>query len=250
MNYKLTLQYDGTDFHGWQMQDGLRTVQGELQRVLSVLDGREVLAHGSGRTDAGVHAVGQVASASLEHEFEPEKLRAAINGNLERDVRVMEAELVSDDFHARYSARGKTYLYRVINSRVVSPFWRRYAHAESRPLDVEVMRECARLFLGKHDWTAFSSVQTEAASRVREVTELEINAIWDERTQARLLEFEMSANGFLRYMVRSIAGALLAVGRGEIDSQIISKAIETGTRPREIVTAPACGLTLLSVRYD
>ncbi|HEY0546646.1 MAG TPA: tRNA pseudouridine(38-40) synthase TruA [Pyrinomonadaceae bacterium] len=250
MNYKLTLQYDGTDFHGWQIQDGLRTVQGELTRVLSLLDGRAVLAHGSGRTDAGVHAVGQVASVRLEHEFAPEKLRAAINGNLERDVRVMEADVVSDEFHARYSARGKTYIYRVINSRVVSPFWIRYAHGEARSLDVERMRECAGLFLGEHDWTAFSSAQTDAASRVREVKTLEIHAVWDERARARLVEFEISANGFLRYMVRSIAGALLAVGRGEIAREIIARAIETGTRPHSIVTAPACGLTLLSVRYD
>jgi tRNA pseudouridine38-40 synthase len=250
MNYKLTLQYDGTDFHGWQMQDGLRTVQGELGRVLSLLDGRAVTVHGSGRTDAGVHAEGQVASVHLEHEFAAEKLRAAINGNLERDVRVLEAEVVHDDFHARYSARGKTYLYRVVNSRIVSPFWVRYAHGEARLLDFRLMREAAQLFTGEHDWTAFSSAQTDAQSRVREVTMLEISAIWDERACERMIEIEISANGFLRYMVRSIVGALLAVGRGEMDSEMISRAIETGTRTREIVTAPACGLTLLSVRYD
>jgi tRNA pseudouridine38-40 synthase len=250
MNYKLTLQYDGTDFHGWQIQDGCRTVQGELKHALSLLDGCAVTVHGSGRTDAGVHAVGQVASVHLQHEFAPEKLRAAINGNLERDVRVVEAEVVHDDFHARYSARGKTYLYRIINARILSPFWIRYAHGEARRLDIERMRACAQLFTGVHDWTAFSSAQTDAQSRVREVTRLEITTIWDERARTSLIEIEISANGFLRYMVRSIAGALLAAGRGEMDSEMISSALETGTRTREIVTAPACGLMLLRVRYD
>ena len=128
MNFKLTLQYDGTDFHGWQMQGDLRTVQGELTRALSLIEGREVVVHGSGRTDAGVHAEGQVASVHLQRDITPAKLRAAINGNVEADVRVIEAECVSDDFHARYSALEKTYLYRIINGPVKSPFWLRYAH--------------------------------------------------------------------------------------------------------------------------
>src|ERR1043165_6882513 len=115
INFKLLLQYDGTDFHGWQIQEGLRTVQGELTEVVSLLEGSAVVVHGSGRTDAGVHAEGQVASLRLEREFEPEKLRGAINGNLARDVRVMKVERVADDFHARYSALGKTYLYRIFN---------------------------------------------------------------------------------------------------------------------------------------
>src|SRR6266404_5268795 len=111
MNFKLTIQYDGTDFHGWQMQGELRTVQGELTRALSLIDGREVVVHGSGRTDAGVHAQGQVANADIQREIAPDKLRAAINANIGADLRVMEATLVFDDFHARFSARGKTYIY-------------------------------------------------------------------------------------------------------------------------------------------
>ncbi|HET9788648.1 MAG TPA: tRNA pseudouridine(38-40) synthase TruA, partial [Pyrinomonadaceae bacterium] len=115
MNFKLTIQYDGTDFHGWQMQGELRTVQGELTRALSLIEGRDVTVHGSGRTDAGVHARVQVASVQVEREITSEKLRAAINGNVAKDVRVMKAESVSDDFHARYSAVEKTYLYRIVN---------------------------------------------------------------------------------------------------------------------------------------
>src|SRR5438309_6113781 len=121
MNFKLLVQYDGTDFHGWQIQNGQRTVQGELMRVLSLLDDREVQVHGSGRTDAGVHAEGQVASVQLQRKITPLKLRNAINGNLARDVRVVFAEVAPEDFHARYSAISKTYVYRLVHSFVMAP---------------------------------------------------------------------------------------------------------------------------------
>ncbi|HEX8747835.1 MAG TPA: tRNA pseudouridine(38-40) synthase TruA [Pyrinomonadaceae bacterium] len=250
MNFKLTLQYDGTDFRGWQTQDEGRTVQGELTRVLSLLEGRGVAVHGSGRTDAGVHAEGQVASCRLEREFELERLRAAINGNLERDVRVIWAEVAEDDFHARYSARGKTYVYRIFNEQVVSPFWHRYALGEARTLDVQLMQEAARLFIGEHDWTAFSAAQSDAQSRVRRVTELSVTSRRDERGQGRLIEIHAGSEGFLRYMVRSIAGCLLAVGRGEMEMEAVERAIGSGERSPSYSTAPAHGLTLLRVQYD
>jgi tRNA pseudouridine38-40 synthase len=249
MNYKLTLQYDGTDFLGWQMQGKERTVQGELTRVVSLLEGRVVAVHGSGRTDAGVHAEGQAASLRLEREFEPEKLRGAINGNLARDVRVIKVERVADDFHARYSALGKTYVYRVFNEQVVSPFWHRYALGEARPLDVALMQAAARLFAGEHDWTAFS-VKSDAASCVRRVTGVAVTEKWDERGQGRLIEIHASASGFLRYMVRLIAGCLLAVGRGEMSMEEVERAIQSGERSFAYATAPAHGLTLLRVQYD
>ncbi|MGB9180072.1 MAG: tRNA pseudouridine(38-40) synthase TruA [Pyrinomonadaceae bacterium] len=250
MNYRLTLQYDGTDFSGWQMQGEERTVQGELARVLSLLEGRAVVVHGSGRTDAGVHAEGQVANAHLERVWTPLKLRGAINGNLAPDVRVMDVSIVDEDFHARFSARGKTYLYRIFNSPVLSPFWVRYAYREARALDIERMQEAAQLFLGEHDWTAFSAAQTDAESRVRVLTQLDVTKHMDERGQADLIEIRVSANGFLRYMVRSIVGTLLAVGRGEIELEKIAQAIESGERSLAGATAPACGLTLLKVHYD
>src|SRR5215216_5830865 len=127
MNYRLTIQYDGTEFSGWQVQEGRRTVQGELERALSLLEGAEVSVHGAGRTDAGVHAEAQVASARLRREWGAGRLAAALNGNLARDVRVLEATPVPDDFHARFDAKGKTYCYRVFNEHFVSPFWSRYA---------------------------------------------------------------------------------------------------------------------------
>jgi tRNA pseudouridine38-40 synthase len=249
MNFKLTIQYDGTDFHGWQIQDGLRTVQGELTAALSLIDGRDVVVHGSGRTDAGVHAEGQVGNAHLEREISGEKLRAAINGNVGRDLRIVEAQPIDDDFHARYSAVEKSYVYRIFNAPTMSPFWLRYAHHEARQLNIKRMEECGTLFLGKHDWTAFSALQSDVEDRVRTITALDVQAFADRRLHGRMIQITVSANGFLRYMVRTIAGALLAVGRGELDSEDVATAIGGGKRPLAAVTAPACGLTLLSVRY-
>src|SRR5712692_1552879 len=250
MNFKLLLQYDGTDFHGWQIQSDLRTVQGELTRVLSLLDGRDVVLHGSGRTDSGVHAEGQVVSVQLQREFAPQRLRAAINGNLPDDVRVLFADIAPDDFHARYSARSKTYVYRVVSGQVMSPFWSRYALQETRPLDLERMRSCASLFLGAHDWTAFSAAQSDAGSRVRTIASLEIESGWDARGRCHLIRIAVTADGFLRYMVRSIAGTLLAVGRSEIDEATVAHAIREGGRELVGPTAPAQGLTLKKVKYD
>jgi tRNA pseudouridine38-40 synthase len=249
MNYKLTLQYDGTDFHGWQVQKDERTVQYELARVLTLLEGSTVVVYGSGRTDAGVHAEGQVASVQLKREFEPDKLRNALNGNLPRDVRVIEVSVVSDDFHARYSARGKSYVYRIFSAPVMSPFWHRYALHEARRLNLELMRNAARLFLGEHDWTAFSAAQTDAKTRVRTITGLEVTEQWDERGRGRLIEIKASADGFLRYMMRSISGTLLAIGRGEMEEEIVTRAINDRDRSLAGATAPAHGLTLVKVDY-
>ena len=179
----------------------------------------------------------------------PEKLRAAINGNVEEDLRVIVAEAATDEFHARYSAREKTYLYRIVNGPVMSPFWLRYAHHEARPLDVERMSECADLFLGTHEWSAFSSAQSDAETRTRTITGLTIGTRWDELARSNVVEMMVSADGFLRYMVRSIAGSLLAVGRKEMDGPLIQRAINQGDRSLAGATAPACGLTLVSVRY-
>lgn len=250
MNFKLTIQFDGTDFHGWQIQDGQRTVQGELERVLTLLNGENhVHVAGSGRTDAGVHAEGFVANAKMTKSFSAERLRFAINGNLWRDVRVLQVEKVSDDFHARFSAKGKTYLYRVVNAPFISPFWCRYAHHEGRPLNVGKMNEVARLFLGEHDWTAFSAANSDVDHRVRTITEFSVESHWDSRGNCSIIDFRITGNGFLRYMVRSIVGTMLEVGRGEKDSDLIQTAIVVGDRSLAGKTAPANGLTLVKVYY-
>jgi tRNA pseudouridine38-40 synthase len=249
MNYRLTIQYDGTDFHGWQAQGERRTVQGELERALSLVEGGGVVVHGAGRTDAGVHAEAQVASVKLARALAPEKLRDAVNGNTGRDLRVSEVAEAAEEFHARFDAKGKTYCYRVFNERFVSPFWLRYAHHEPRRLDVEAMRRAAALLVGEHDWTAFSAAQTEVKSRVRTLTSLVVAERESRRGRGRLVELRVSAEGFLRYMVRSIAGALMAAGRGELGDEDIRRAVETGRRPHLINTAPAHGLTLEEVHY-
>lgn len=249
MNFKLLIQYDGTDFHGWQVQGGDRTIQGELERVIGMLEDAEVKVIGSGRTDAGVHAEGQVANVFLNRPFTPERLQAAINGNMWRDIRIMNVEKAENDFHARFSAKTKYYVYRVVNAPVISPFWRRYAHHETRPLDVGRMRETARIFLGEHDWTAFSAARSDVENRVRTVKDFSVESIWDSRANASIVEFRISANGFLRYMVRSIIGTMLEVGRGEKDSDTIQTAIIGGDRSLAGKTAPANGLTLLKVDY-
>lgn len=250
MNFKLLIQYDGTDFHGWQVQVNERTVQGELTRVLSLLNDGEVYVCGSGRTDAGVHAEGQVANVKMTKTFTPEKLCTAINGNLWRDVRVLSVEKASDDFHARFSARRKTYIYRVVNAPVISPFWARYAHHEARPLDVNRMNDAARLFLGEHDWTAFSAAQSDSETRVRTITDFSVAPNWDARANSQIIEFRITGEGFLRYMVRSIVGTLLEVGRNEKDFDTIQTAIIGGDRNLAGATAPAHGLTLLKVYYE
>ena len=250
MNYRLLIQYDGTDFHGWQVQEGSRTIQGELERVIGMIEDADVKVVGSGRTDAGVHADGQVANVRLNRNFTPERLKHAINGNLWRDIRIMKCEEAPEEFHARFSARSKTYVYRVVNAPVMSPFWRRFAHHEARPLDVGRMNDAARFFLGEHDWTAFSSAQADGDDRVRNVTDFTVESRWDDRAQGVMIEFRISAKGFLRYMVRSIIGTMLEVGRGEKDSDTIQTAIITRDRDLAGKTASAQGLTLLRVDYD
>ena len=251
MNYRLLIQYDGTDFHGWQVQENDRTIQGELERVIGMIADTQVAVVGSGRTDAGVHAEGQVANVHLHSsKFTPDKLKHAINGNLWRDIRIMKAEKAPDEFHARFSAKRKTYIYRVVNGPVMSPFWRRFAHHEARPLDVGRMNDAARLFLGEHDWTAFASAKSDGESRVRNVLDFTVESSWNDQAQGVMIEFRISASGFLRYMVRSIIGTMLEVGRGEKDSDTIQTAIVTGDRDLAGKTASAAGLTLFRVDYD
>jgi tRNA pseudouridine38-40 synthase len=242
-NIKLTLGYDGTDYNGWQIQPEGRTVQGELTRVLCLLDQRQVTVHGAGRTDAGVHAEGQVASFKLERDFGLRELRDAINGNLDRDIRIFEAEVVDDSFHARVSARLKTYRYRIWTGDVVSPFVRRYVHHFRSPLDIETMRQAANLLMGEHDFKAFTVSASDAETSIRTIRRMEIVEESDG------LAILVSADGFLRYMVRAIAGTLIEVGRRRLSVTGVANALNTLDRAQSGPTAPACGLTLLRVDY-
>jgi len=162
----------------------------------------------------------------------------------------MTVEKAEDEFHARFSAKRKTYVYRVVNAPVMSPFWRRFAHHEARPLDVARMNDAARLFLGEHDWTAFASSKSDGESRVRSVLDFTVESRWNDMARGAMIEMRITANGFLRYMVRSIAGTMLEIGRGEKSAETIQTAIVTGDRTLAGQTAPAQGLTLLRVEYD
>jgi len=242
-NVKITIQYDGTNYHGWQIQPNGRTIQSELTRVLSQLDQRYVIVHGAGRTDAGVHATGQVASFMIARNFEPDQLRDAINGNLDRDIRVVEAEFVDDSFNARFSARRKTYHYRVWTAGVVSPFAYRYVYHHRGPLDLDQMRQAATSLVGEHDFSAFTVMYSDAKTRIRRLERLDV-----EGDQSGI-SIIAASEGFLRYMVRTIAGTLIEVGRGRRTASSIRDVLQSRSRANAGWTAPAAGLTLVRVDY-
>ncbi len=241
-NIKLSLEYDGTNYCGWQIQPNGVTIQGVLTEFLNRLEGKPVTLHGAGRTDAGVHALNQIASFFTEKTLPCHKLRRAINGNLPLDIRVTEVEEMPLDFHARFSAKGKSYSYQLAVGEIVSPFEYRYFYHYPCNLDLEKMQLGANLLLGTHDFSAFAT-QPETNSCVRTVTSISLTQKQDK------IVFQVEGNGFLRYMVRTIVGTLLEVGRGKIVPENISNILASGERSKAGATAPACGLTLLKVNY-
>lgn len=242
-NFRITIQYDGSNYHGWQIQTNGRTIQGEITRALSTLDKRPVTVYGAGRTDAGVHAEGQVANFFLDRDCEPRWLRDAINGNLDRDIRILDAAPASDGFNARYAARQKVYRYRIWTAEVVSPFVYRYVHHYRSALDLDEMRRAAALLIGARDFTAFTVANSEAESHVRTLTGLDIERASNE------ISIIASADGFLRYMVRTIVGTLIEVGRGKRTAASVADTLASLDRAKAGPSAPASGLTLLRVDY-
>jgi tRNA pseudouridine38-40 synthase len=246
VTYRLTLAYDGTDFEGWQLQGrrAARTVQGVLEAALRRLNsGQAVRVAGAGRTDAGVHALGQVASFELTRDWEPERLLRALNGLLDADVRALEAARAPDGFHARKSALSKHYRYALDTRGVQDPLRRRYAAHLPQPLDRERLREAAALFLGRHDFASLRSAGGSATTSVRTVTRSEVH--FDEAG----LVFDVEADGFLRKMVRSMVGGLIAAGCGERSPAELQSALLAADRRRWPAPAEARGLTLVRVAY-
>jgi tRNA pseudouridine38-40 synthase len=243
---KILVSYDGTAYHGWQVQPGLPTIQGALEEVISGIEGCAVHVAGSGRTDAGVHALGQVAAFSIENPIPVDNLRRAMNRLLPRDVRVLHVEEAALDFHPRFQAKRKTYEYRIFRGEICSPFERRYVYHHPYPLAVDEMIGLAPLLEGEHDFTAF------AASDERDELELsKVRTIFCSRiaVDGDQLVYRVTGSGFLKHMVRNIVGALLEVGKGNVDRAGFLARLEPGCEIPPGPTAPARGLFLVSVEY-
>ena len=240
-NYKIIVSYDGTDFRGWQRQPGERTIQGTLEAAVYKITRRKVVVHGAGRTDAGVHALGQAAGFRGTFKLSDEVLLRALNAVLPEDVRIFSLEEAPPDFHARRSARSKVYRYRIVNAPQPSPLDRRYVLHWPYPLKLGKMREAAALFVRTADFSAFSSNRDR--SPVRTVTRSELRRSGDE------IVYTIEAAGFLRYMVRTIVGTLLEVGRGRITPEQVEEIFRLKDRSLAGATAAAKGLTLVRVDY-
>lgn len=241
---KLTLQYDGTDYVGWQRQAEGVSIQGLLEEALKPIEGAPVIVHGAGRTDAGVHALGQVASFTLQASMDTPTLARALNAVLPPDLRVTSAEEEAEGFHARFSATGKTYEYRIVNGPLASPFVRRYVWHVMPRIDPAAVREAALVLVGTHDFAAFQGTGTVVASTERTIHRLDVREGPDGQ-----LVMAIEGNGFLRHMVRNIVGTLVEIGLGRRPATAMAEILASRDRARAGRTAPPQGLFLIDVRY-
>lgn len=243
-NYKIIIQYDGTRYRGWQGQSSTdETIQGKLEAVLSKMAGEEVQVIGSGRTDAGVHAIGQVANFHLKRVYDQEEILDYLNRYLPEDIAVCDISEVDDRFHSRYHAKKKTYLYRIHTGRIPEVFERKYVYDYQTPLSVERMREAAALLVGTHDFKSFCGNKKMKKSTVRTIYEIKI-----EETE-REIRLYYTGDGFLQNMIRILTGTLLEIGDGRRAAEEILTILDAQEREAAGYTAPACGLTLFSVEY-
>ena len=240
---KLTVAYDGTDYVGWQRQASGVSIQGLLEDALKPIEGSHVTVHGAGRTDAGVHALAQVASATVTTAIGEETLGRALNAVLPPDVRVMRVEEAPPDFHARFSAVGKVYEYRIVNEPAVSPFLHRYVWHIPQRLDFRAMIDAAAPLEGRHDFAAFQGAGTEVHSTERTIERIE----WQVGSPQNVMR--IAGDGFLRHMVRNIAGTLVDVGLGRRPIGDVARILASRDRTEAGATAPAKGLFLVAVLY-
>ena len=244
-NFKMILQYEGTRYQGWQRQDtSENTIQGKLERLLEKLAGEPVEVQASGRTDAGVHAYGQVANFKMNTDLTPEELRDTINRYLPEDIGVIELTEVSPRFHSRYNETGKIYRYRVLNSPRPHIFDRRYVYQVPESLDIGAMKKAAEFLIGEHDFQSFTSAKKGKKSTVRRIDEIRIETVSDE------IQFIFRGNGFLYHMVRIIMGTLLSGGKGELDAKEIRNILTAKDRQKAGPLVPAKGLALMEVFYE
>jgi tRNA pseudouridine38-40 synthase len=243
VNIKVVLEYDGKDFAGWQQQVKGRTVEAELKRALREITGQDHTVYGAGRTDAGAHAEGQVANFHTDGRVPPQKFFLALNARLPDDIAVLSAEQVSEDFHSRYSARWRRYRYRYLDRAARPALERGRCWHVRGPLDVAAMSMAAKALVGKHDWTSYCSASEPPESRVREMRSASVVR------RGQFVELELVGEGFLRGLVRSIAGALAEVGRSRRRPEWVGEVLRARDRRQAPRTAPAGGLTLMEVIY-
>jgi tRNA pseudouridine38-40 synthase len=245
-NIKMILQYDGTQYHGWQWQKNALTIQAVVQEKIQVLTREHVTVIASGRTDAGVHALHQVCHFLTHSDIDPESIRKGLNSLLPGDIFVRHAERVPLDFHARYSVKSKTYEYRILNRQQPDLFLRHYAWHITRKLDFPGMEACLSLLKGRHDFSSFRSSGSENLNSVREMIRSELHGSFDEG----LIHFIFEADGFLRHMVRNIVGTVIEVGSGRTTPDGFLQILEAKDRKRAGIKAPPQGLFLTMVRYE
>ena len=243
---KLTIQYDGTGYVGWQRQPNGTSIQALLEDALAPIEGAAVTVHGAGRTDSGVHALGQVASVALASPLEPPAMARALNAVLPPDVRVLGIDEADADFHARFSARAKTYEYRIINAPLVSAFLHRYVWHVPQPLDLESMRTAAGPLVGRHDFAGFQAAGSDVATTERTILDFEVE---DGGGYDLPLVLRITGDGFLRHMVRNIVGTLVEVGTGRWDPWRLLAILDSRERAQAGPTAPPRGLFLTQVTY-
>jgi len=248
-NFKLTLAYDGTDFCGWQVQPGQNTIQGALADAIGRVTGERVLPQGSGRTDAGVHALGQVASFTLESPIPVENLALALNHTLPVSIRVTSAEQVAADFHARRSAKAKLYEYRIYREAVCSPFLARYVHHHPYPLEEDEVQRAARFVVGTHDFTSFAAVDPERGREEEELDNTRTIYSSEWKREGDLFLYRVRGDGFLHHMVRNLVGTFLLVGKGSVSADSIPAIVDARRRSDAGPTAPASVLFLVRVEY-
>jgi tRNA pseudouridine38-40 synthase len=242
-NIKMILSYDGSSFMGWQAQPGQRTVQSTVEDVLKIIFDEQIRINAAGRTDAGVHAFGQVAAFSTLSSITTGALQKAINSLLPDDISIISVEDAPEEFHPRYSAKSKTYLYAIDTSSVRNPFFSRYAlHARHR-LDIESMMQSTGYFIGEHDFASFMGAGTPVKSTVRTISASEITV------RGSMVYYTIRGSGFLRHMVRNIVGTLVEVGKGKIPIDGIDEIIKAKDRSMAGPTAPPQGLYLVNVKY-
>lgn len=243
-NIKLTIEYDGKEYNGWQKQPNKLNIQGEIERAIQNITGEQVELIGSGRTDAGVHALGQVANFKINSDFPIEKMAIAINSQLKKSIRIKEAEEVPQEFHSRYNCHSKTYQYVIDNSEQGSAIYRGLTYHVPQKLDIEKMQKAVTYFVGEHDFSSFKSSGTSSKSSVRIIYDAKVEK------DGEKVKISLTGNGFLYNMVRIIAGTLVEVGLEKIEPNEILEIIEKGERARAGKTLPPQGLYLVKVEYQ